>query len=63
MDEAWRAEVAFAEQFLANAADLGMPRHHAGAASSVLVYMIEDYARDCGHADFLRERIDGRVGQ
>lgn len=29
----------------------------------VLVHMIEGYARHCGHADFLRERIDGRVGQ
>jgi Protein of unknown function (DUF664) len=29
----------------------------------VLVHMIEEYARHCGHADFLRERIDGRVGQ
>jgi len=25
--------------------------------------MIEEYARHIGHADFLRERIDGRVGQ
>jgi hypothetical protein len=25
--------------------------------------MIEEYARHCGHADLLRERIDGRVGQ
>jgi hypothetical protein len=24
--------------------------------------MIEDYARHNGHADLLRERIDGRVG-
>jgi len=24
--------------------------------------MIEEYARHCGHADFLRERIDGRKG-
>jgi len=30
---------------------------------SVLVHMIEEYARHCGHADLLRERIDGRVGQ
>jgi hypothetical protein len=29
----------------------------------VLVHMIEEYARHSGHADFLRERIDGRVGQ
>lgn len=27
----------------------------------VLVHMIEEYARHAGHADFLREEIDGRV--
>jgi len=25
--------------------------------------MIDEYARHCGHADLLRERVDGRVGQ
>jgi hypothetical protein len=29
----------------------------------VLGHMIQEYARHNGHADFLRERIDGRVGQ
>jgi hypothetical protein len=29
----------------------------------VLVHMIEEYARHLGHADLLRQRIDGRVGQ
>jgi hypothetical protein len=24
--------------------------------------MIEEYARHCGHADFLRERLDGKKG-
>ena len=28
----------------------------------ILVHMIEEYARHCGHADLLRESIDGRVG-
>ena len=28
----------------------------------ILVHMIEEYARHAGHADFLREEIDGRVG-
>jgi hypothetical protein len=31
--------------------------------SEVLVHMIEAYARLNDHAEFLRERIDGRVGQ
>jgi hypothetical protein len=29
----------------------------------VLVHMIEEYARHLGHADLLRQLIDGRVGQ
>jgi hypothetical protein len=29
----------------------------------VLVHMIEEYARHLGHADLLRERIDGAIGQ
>jgi hypothetical protein len=27
------------------------------------VHMIEEYARHCGHADLVRECIDGRAGQ
>lgn len=33
------------------------------ALREVLVHLIEEYARHNGHADLLRERIDGRVGQ
>lgn len=33
------------------------------AVRDLLVHRIEEYARHCGHADLLRERIDGRVGQ
>ncbi|MFG3200713.1 DinB family protein [Streptomyces sp. NPDC048192] len=64
--EAWHAEVAFAEAFVAQAADLGIEGHDAwrGTVSLrwVLVHMIEEYARHNGHADLLRERIDGAVG-
>jgi len=28
----------------------------------ILVHMIEEYARHCGHADLIREAVDGRVG-
>jgi Protein of unknown function (DUF664) len=62
----WRAEVAFAERFVAQAPDLDLAGvRPAGpmALREVLVHMIEEYARHNGHADFLRERIDGRVGQ
>ena len=33
------------------------------ALREVIVHMIEEYARHAGHADLLRERVDGRVGQ
>ncbi len=28
----------------------------------IMVHMIEEYARHCGHADLIRERIDGATG-
>jgi hypothetical protein len=28
----------------------------------IFVHMIEEYARHCGHADLLRELIDGTTG-
>jgi uncharacterized damage-inducible protein DinB len=59
---AWREEVAFAER-VASTADLGMPGRSGRPLRDVLVHMIEEYARHCGHADLLRERIDGRIGQ
>ncbi len=67
----WRAEVAFAEAYLAGVEDLGArvampmaPRpNETVAVRDVVVHMIEEYARHMGHADLLRERIDGRVGQ
>jgi uncharacterized damage-inducible protein DinB len=67
--EAWREEVAWADEFVANHPDLDTPGKRRdrwrGEMSLrwVLVHMIEEYARHNGHADLLRERIDGRVGQ
>jgi len=64
---AWRGEVAFAEKFVADSPDLGVKGFEGDGSSpelrSVLVHMIEEYARHCGHADLLRERVDGRIGQ
>jgi uncharacterized damage-inducible protein DinB len=66
---AWRAEVAFADRFVADAPNLELtgevtdPWRGAMSLRWVLVHMIEEYARHNGHADLLRERIDGRVGQ
>ncbi len=63
----WRAEVAFAERFVAEAPSLDVTGNEKwrGAVSLrwVLIHMIEEYARHNGHADLLRERIDGAVGQ
>ena len=61
----WRAEVAHAEQVYASL-DLDTLGAHPGGdleLRDVLVHLIEEYARHCGHADLLRECIDGRTGQ
>jgi uncharacterized damage-inducible protein DinB len=63
---AWREEIDFAEQFTRDH-DLGfVGRDSEGEPVSLrelLVHMIEEYARHNGHADLLRERLDGRIGQ
>jgi Protein of unknown function (DUF664) len=62
---AWRAEVEFADRVVAEAPDLDLIGRNGRQPISlreVLVVMIDEYARHCGHADFLRERIDGRIG-
>jgi len=71
--EAWRAEVDFATRFVAQAPSLDITaddpdnQHGSGGGPmslrEVLVGTIEEYARHMGHADLLRERIDGRLGQ
>jgi hypothetical protein len=70
---AWRAEVEFAERFVAEAPSLDITgndplnQHGSGGGPmslrEVLVGVINEYARHLGHADLLRERIDGRIGQ
>ncbi|MFF5210439.1 DinB family protein [Streptosporangium sp. NPDC000396] len=64
--QAWREEVAFAENYVAGAAHLDIEGQDAwrGPVSLrwVLIHMIEEYARHNGHADLLRERIDGARG-
>ena len=65
--KAWHAEVAFAERFVADAPNLDVTGYDpykeiVVSLREVLVHMIEEYARHNGHADLLRERIDGRIG-
>jgi uncharacterized damage-inducible protein DinB len=67
VDEAyryWQEEVRHAREVVA-AHSLDDTFTRRGATFSlrwILVHMIEEYARHCGHADFLRERIDGDTG-
>lgn len=57
-------EQAATDKLLAEHPDLGeRVGKHALAVREILVHRIEEYARHCGHADLLRECIDGRVGQ
>jgi uncharacterized damage-inducible protein DinB len=62
---AWRAECEHARRNAAAADSLDVTGQRRGEAVTlrwILVHMIEEYARHNGHADFLRERIDGAVG-
>ena len=62
----WRREVAHSEAFVEAAESLDVQGVHPDgpvALREVLVHMIEEYARHAGHADLLRECIDGRTGQ
>lgn len=57
-------EQAATDAVLAEHPDLGeRVGRHALSIREILVHRIEEYARHCGHADLLRESIDGRVGQ
>lgn len=57
-------EQAATDALLAEHPDLGERVGKDGIAiREVLVHRVEEYARHCGHADLLRECIDGRVGQ
>ena len=64
---AWKEQIAAADAWLDGLADLDTvvttPRGETVRVRDVLIHMIEEYARHCGHADLLRECIDGRTGQ
>jgi uncharacterized damage-inducible protein DinB len=62
----WRDEVAHAREVYDAVDDLGTlvgPEGNQAEVREIVVHMIEEYARHCGHADLLRECIDGRTGQ
>jgi len=65
----WRDAVVRSRVRFAAAMAEGGPARRAGGADSpapslryILLNMIEEYARHNGHADLIRESIDGRVG-
>ncbi|WP_042422077.1 DinB family protein [Streptacidiphilus anmyonensis] len=61
----WRQEVALARE-LAGARtldDTGTRRGEQVPLRWIYLHMIEEYARHNGHADLLRERIDGATGE
>ena len=64
---AWVAEVEISRRVEREAASLDVTAHQARWGEDVslrlvMVHMIQEYARHNGHADFLREAVDGTVG-
>jgi len=65
--EIWRAEVAHSRR-ITNALELDAvsaiaTQGHVVTLRWVLVHMIDEYARHLGHADIVREAIDGVTGE
>ncbi|WP_374999715.1 DinB family protein [Aeromicrobium sp. CTD01-1L150] len=73
VDEAlatWGAQIAAAESWFKALPEEGLGRElpipgrdEVTSVRDLVVHMIEEYARHCGHADLLRECLDGRTGQ
>ena len=65
--DAWQAEVEHARRIEREAESLDVTGHQPRWGEDVslrlvMLHMIHEYARHNGHADFLREGIDGTVG-
>jgi uncharacterized damage-inducible protein DinB len=65
---AWQAEVGHARRIEQAAPSLDVTAHNARWGEDVslrlvMLHLIHEYARHNGHADFLRELIDGAVGE
>lgn len=64
---AWEAEVAHARRIEAAAESLDVTAYAPGweaeaSLRMVMLHMVHEYARHNGHADFLREAVDGVTG-
>jgi uncharacterized damage-inducible protein DinB len=63
--ETWRKECARADEIISRRALDATGKQRSGREVSmrwILNHMIEEYSRHNGHADILRERIDGATG-
>jgi hypothetical protein len=61
--QTWRAEGAYTHRLVGETSDLDATGSEGDQLRGTPLHLIEEYARHLGHADFLRERIDGRVGE
>ncbi|MGI8418514.1 MAG: DinB family protein [Nakamurella sp.] len=66
--EQWRAAVQRSKALLPgdDPDRLSMKTNRSGehfSARWILIHLIEEYGRHCGHADLIRESIDGTVGE
>jgi hypothetical protein len=67
--DGYRMAVAVSNRIVAEASDLSQPAKRSAVAPEpmslrwILVHMIEETGRHAGHADILREQIDGSVGR
>jgi uncharacterized damage-inducible protein DinB len=67
--ERWEAECARSRSIIDSVDDLERLTHNAAgdprsvSVRWVLIHMVEEYARHNGHADLIRERIDGATGE
>lgn len=63
--EAWRTEVAHAREVETGLDfdDEVLVHGDPAEVRDIMVHLVEEYARHAGHADLLRECIDGRTGQ
>ncbi|MEU8919796.1 DinB family protein [Kitasatospora sp. NPDC048545] len=62
----WHRECDRARELVAAAESLDVLGHHGEEVFSlrwILTHMIEEYARHNGHADLLREHLDGSTGE
>jgi hypothetical protein len=61
--DAWRAECDRSRRIVAEADPLDQPNAKGSPPRWVVVYVLREYARHNGHADLLREAIDGATGE